>query len=83
MTTVHSFTNDQVVQDGPHKDPRRARAAAQNIIPTSTGAAKAVALVIPELKGHSTAPHYEFPPRQSRSSTSSSKPKNAAAVGRE
>ncbi len=51
MTTVHSFTNDQVVLDGPHKDPRRARAAVQNIIPTSTGAAKAVALVIPELKG--------------------------------
>jgi len=51
MTTVHSFTNDQVVLDGPHKDPRRARAAAQNIIPTSTGAAKAVALVIPELNG--------------------------------
>jgi glyceraldehyde 3-phosphate dehydrogenase len=51
MTTVHSFTNDQVVLDGPHKDPRRARAAAQNIIPTSTGAAKAVALVIPELQG--------------------------------
>ena len=51
MTTVHSFTNDQVVLDGPHKDLRRARAAAQNIIPTSTGAAKAVALVIPELKG--------------------------------
>ena len=51
MTTVHSYTNDQVVLDGPHKDLRRARAAAQNIIPTSTGAAKAVALVIPELKG--------------------------------
>src|SRR5215203_4415427 len=51
MTTVHSFTNDQVVLDGPHKDARRARAAAQNIIPTSTGAAKAVALVIPELTG--------------------------------
>jgi glyceraldehyde 3-phosphate dehydrogenase len=51
MTTVHAFTNDQVVLDGPHKDARRARAAAQNIIPTSTGAAKAVALVIPELKG--------------------------------
>jgi glyceraldehyde 3-phosphate dehydrogenase len=51
MTTVHSYTNDQVVLDGPHKDPRRARAAAQNIIPTSTGAAKAVALVIPELNG--------------------------------
>lgn len=51
MTTVHSYTNDQVVLDGPHKDLRRARAAAQNIIPTSTGAAKAVALVIPELQG--------------------------------
>jgi glyceraldehyde 3-phosphate dehydrogenase len=51
MTTVHSYTNDQVVLDGPHKDLRRARSAAQNIIPTSTGAAKAVALVIPELKG--------------------------------
>jgi glyceraldehyde 3-phosphate dehydrogenase len=51
MTTVHSYTNDQVVLDGPHKDARRARSAAQNIIPTSTGAAKAVSLVIPELKG--------------------------------
>jgi glyceraldehyde 3-phosphate dehydrogenase len=51
MTTVHSYTNDQVVLDGPHKDLRRARSAAMNIIPTSTGAAKAVALVIPELKG--------------------------------
>ncbi len=51
MTTVHSLTNDQVVLDGPHKDLRRARTASQNIIPTSTGAAKAVSLVIPELKG--------------------------------
>ncbi|MCC7022189.1 MAG: type I glyceraldehyde-3-phosphate dehydrogenase [Thermomicrobiales bacterium] len=51
MTTVHSYTNDQVVLDGPHKDLRRARSAGMNIIPTSTGAAKAVALVIPELKG--------------------------------
>jgi glyceraldehyde 3-phosphate dehydrogenase len=51
MTTVHSYTNDQVLLDGPHKDLRRARSAALNIIPTSTGAAKAVALVIPELKG--------------------------------
>lgn len=51
MTTVHSYTNDQVVLDGPHKDLRRARTAAMNIIPTSTGAAKAVALVIPELNG--------------------------------
>jgi glyceraldehyde 3-phosphate dehydrogenase len=51
MTTVHSYTNDQNVLDLPHKDLRRARAAAQNIIPTTTGAAKAVALVLPELKG--------------------------------
>jgi glyceraldehyde 3-phosphate dehydrogenase len=51
MTTVHSITNDQVVLDGPHKDPRRARSAAYNIIPTSTGAARALALVIPELQG--------------------------------
>jgi glyceraldehyde 3-phosphate dehydrogenase len=51
MTTVHSYTADQVLQDGPHKDPRRARGAAQNIIPTSTGAARALALVLPELKG--------------------------------
>ncbi|MGA7672738.1 MAG: type I glyceraldehyde-3-phosphate dehydrogenase [Nitrolancea sp.] len=51
MTTVHSYTNDQVTLDGPHKDLRRARAAALNIIPTTTGAARAVALVIPELKG--------------------------------
>jgi glyceraldehyde 3-phosphate dehydrogenase (phosphorylating) len=51
MTTVHSYTNDQMVLDGPHKDLRRARAAGTNIIPTSTGAAKALALVIPELKG--------------------------------
>ena len=51
MTTVHSYTNDQVILDGPHKDLRRARAAATNIIPTTTGAARALALVIPELKG--------------------------------
>ncbi|GAA2141139.1 type I glyceraldehyde-3-phosphate dehydrogenase [Kitasatospora kazusensis] len=51
MTTVHAFTNDQVTLDFPHKDLRRARAASLNIIPTSTGAAKATALVIPELKG--------------------------------
>jgi glyceraldehyde 3-phosphate dehydrogenase len=54
MTTVHAYTNDQNVQDLPHKDPYRARAAAQNIIPTSTGAAKAVSLVIPALKGKLT-----------------------------
>jgi glyceraldehyde 3-phosphate dehydrogenase len=51
MTTVHSYTNDQRILDLAHKDARRARAAALNIIPTTTGAAKAVALVIPELKG--------------------------------
>ena len=51
MTTVHAYTNDQVILDFPHKDLRRARAAAQNIIPTTTGAAKAVSLVLPDLKG--------------------------------
>jgi glyceraldehyde 3-phosphate dehydrogenase len=51
MTTVHSYTNDQKILDAPHEDLRRARAAAVNIIPTSTGAAKAMALVLPELKG--------------------------------
>jgi len=51
LTTVHAYTNDQNVLDAPHKDPRRARAAAANIIPTSTGAAKAVGLVLPELAG--------------------------------
>jgi glyceraldehyde 3-phosphate dehydrogenase len=51
MNTIHSYTNDQRILDVAHKDPRRARAAGQNIIPTSTGAARALALVIPELKG--------------------------------
>lgn len=51
VTTVHSYTNDQQILDLPHKDLRRARAAAMSMIPTSTGAAKAVALVLPELKG--------------------------------
>jgi glyceraldehyde 3-phosphate dehydrogenase len=51
MTTVHSYTSDQQIVDGPHKDLRRARSAAVNIVPTTTGAAKAVALVIPELEG--------------------------------
>jgi glyceraldehyde 3-phosphate dehydrogenase len=51
MTTIHAYTNDQNVLDFPHKDLRRARAAATNIIPTTTGAARAIALVIPELKG--------------------------------
>jgi glyceraldehyde 3-phosphate dehydrogenase len=51
MTTIHAYTGDQNLQDGPHKDLRRARGAAINIVPTSTGAAKAIALVLPELKG--------------------------------
>lgn len=51
MTTVHSYTNDQVILDAPHKDLRRARSAALNIVPTTTGAARALSLVLPELKG--------------------------------
>jgi glyceraldehyde 3-phosphate dehydrogenase len=51
MTTIHAYTQDQNLQDGPHKDPRRARAAALNLIPTSTGAARAIGLVLPQLKG--------------------------------
>ena len=51
MTTIHAYTADQNLQDGPHKDLRRARAAALNIVPTSTGAAKAISLVLPHLKG--------------------------------
>jgi glyceraldehyde 3-phosphate dehydrogenase len=51
MTTIHAYTNDQVILDFPHKDLRRSRAAATNMIPTSTGAAKAISLVLPELKG--------------------------------
>ena len=51
MNTIHNYTNDQRILDVAHKDPRRARSAGQNIIPTTTGAAKALALVIPDLKG--------------------------------
>ncbi|HET6258160.1 MAG TPA: type I glyceraldehyde-3-phosphate dehydrogenase, partial [Pseudonocardia sp.] len=51
MTTIHAYTQDQNLQDGPHKDLRRARAAAINLVPTSTGAAKAIGLVLPHLKG--------------------------------
>ena len=51
MTTIHAYTGDQRLQDAPHKDLRRARAAAQNIVPTTTGAAKAVGLVLPNLDG--------------------------------
>jgi glyceraldehyde 3-phosphate dehydrogenase (phosphorylating) len=51
MTTIHAYTQDQNLQDGPHRDPRRARAAAINLVPTSTGAARAIGLVLPHLKG--------------------------------
>jgi glyceraldehyde 3-phosphate dehydrogenase len=51
MTTIHAYTADQNLLDGPHKDPRRARSAAINLVPTSTGAAKALGLVVPELAG--------------------------------
>jgi len=51
MTTVHAYTQEQNLQDGPHRDPRRARAAAENIVPTTTGAAKAIGLVLPQLAG--------------------------------
>lgn len=61
MTTVHAYTSDQVLQDRPHKDLRRARAAAVNIIPTSTGAADAVALVLPHLKGKLTGSAMRVP----------------------
>lgn len=61
MTTVHAYTNDQRILDLPHKDLRRARAAAQNIIPTTTGAAKAIGLVIPELSGKITGSALRVP----------------------
>ncbi len=61
MTTVHAYTQDQNLQDGPHKDLRRARAAAQNIVPTSSGAAKAIGLVIPELNGKLDATSLRVP----------------------
>jgi len=55
LNTIHAYTGDQNLQDGPHRDLRRARAAAQNIVPTSTGAAKACSLIIPEMKGKFTS----------------------------
>ncbi len=61
MTTIHSFTNDQVTLDFPHKDLRRARTASQSIIPTSTGAAKAIGLVLPELKGKLNGMSFRVP----------------------
>ena len=71
MSTIHSYTNDQNILDAPHKDLRRARNAATNIIPTSTGAAKALYLTIPEVKGASTASRCACRRRPSRWSTSS------------
>ncbi|NIG54164.1 type I glyceraldehyde-3-phosphate dehydrogenase [Chitinophaga sp. Cy-1792] len=61
MTTIHAFTMDQMLQDGPHKDLRRARAAAQSIIPTTTGAAKAIGEVLPALKGRLDGFSYRVP----------------------
>lgn len=61
MTTIHSYTGDQRILDSPHKDLRRARSAGQNIIPTTTGAAKAVALVLPELKGKLNGMAFRIP----------------------
>lgn len=61
MVTIHAYTQDQSLQDAPHKDLRRARAAGINIIPTTTGAAKAAALVLPQLKGKMTAMSYRVP----------------------
>ncbi len=61
MTTIHAYTADQNIQDGPHKDLRRSRAAAQNIVPTSTGAANAVVLVVPHLKGKFAAQAVRVP----------------------
>lgn len=67
MVTIHSYTNDQNILDLPHKDIRRARAAAVSMIPTTTGAAKATALVIPEVKARSTASPFACPRRTCRS----------------
>ena len=61
MTTIHAYTGDQRLVDLPHKDLRRARAAAANIVPTSTGAAKAIGLVIPELAGKLQGVAHGFP----------------------
>src|SRR5438046_8807590 len=61
MSTIHSYTNDQRILDFPHKDLRRARAAAMNIIPSTTGAAKAIGEVIPDLKGKLNGGAYRVP----------------------
>jgi glyceraldehyde 3-phosphate dehydrogenase len=69
MTTTHAYTNDQKILDLPHKDLRRARAAAMNMVPTSTGAAKAIGLVIPSSTAGSTASRCACRCRTARSST--------------
>ena len=74
MTTVHAYTSDQRLQDAPHKDMRRARAAALNMIPTTTGAAKAVGLVIPELEGRLHGYSLRVPSQPARSWTSPWRP---------
>ena len=71
MTTIHAYTGDQKLIDGPHKDLRRARAAAINLVPTSTGAAKALGLVVPALDGRLSGIAVRPPSRPGRSSTSS------------
>lgn len=76
MTAIHSYTNDQNVLDFPHKDLRRARAAAVSMIPTTTGAAKAIGLVMPELKGRLTATPCACPLPTSRSSILSANAKD-------
>ena len=80
MTTIHSYTNDQVILDFPHKDLRRARAAALNMIPSSTGAAKALKLVIPEPTASWMASRFAFPRPTSRSSTSPSSARSRPTV---
>lgn len=80
MNTIHAYTADQNLQDGPHKDLRRARAAAQNIVPTSTGAAKAVVLVAPHLKGKIAAHSMRVPVATGSVTDVVATIKNAASV---
>ena len=80
MTTIHAYTADQRLQDAPHKDLRRARAAAINLVPASTGAAKAIGLVIPELRASCTASRCARPYRPDRSSTSPSRSSRETSV---
>ena len=80
MNTIHAYTSDQNLQDGPHRDLRRARAAAQNIVPTSTGAAKAVVLVAPHLKGKIAAHSMRVPVATGSVTDIVATLKNAASV---